>query len=296
MSKFTKTELSRRYQFSKEEANLVVQFQELVPIVFEYEDRYGNDLDEENPCVINARDLYRQLRPTDADGHHFSDKFVNKYFQMFCKDVDFISVPHLGNAPYEGDISSFSSQKLSALGISFEYKISLDMAKELCMMERTDIGKICREYFILMEKAVKRSRAWALVREPQKQGYKMMCKEKDEFVRRNFNREPDRYDYCQEAELVNMIATGYPSVDVKLMTQNPTNITRDYLSTCYNEYIDYCQKLNTTFLKMDMSFKDRTKMISTMFKANYPNCVVLTGNYSQANKNRDEYIKKVLAK
>ena len=33
-----------------------------------------------------------------------------------------------------------------------DHQLTIDMAKELCMIQRTDIGKRCREYFINLEK------------------------------------------------------------------------------------------------------------------------------------------------
>ena len=34
-----------------------------------------------------------------------------------------------------------------------EHLLSIDMAKEVCMIQRTDIGKQCRQYFLELEKA-----------------------------------------------------------------------------------------------------------------------------------------------
>ena len=33
-----------------------------------------------------------------------------------------------------------------------DHQLTIDMAKELCMIQRTEIGKCCREYFINLEK------------------------------------------------------------------------------------------------------------------------------------------------
>ena len=32
------------------------------------------------------------------------------------------------------------------------HQLSIDMAKEICMLQRTDIGKRCREYFLELER------------------------------------------------------------------------------------------------------------------------------------------------
>lgn len=42
------------------------------------------------------------------------------------------------------------------------------------MMENTDSGALCRQYFILMEKTVNRNIEWELIRYPLREGYKRM--------------------------------------------------------------------------------------------------------------------------
>ena len=58
----------------------------------------------------------------------------------FAENTDFIAV---------------SQKRLTAQGneTTFtDHAITIDMAKELCMIQRSEIGKRCREYFIEVEK------------------------------------------------------------------------------------------------------------------------------------------------
>jgi phage anti-repressor protein len=88
-------------------------------------------LNHELVKTVNARELHAGL----GVGNHFRTwikRRIEKY--DFIQDVDFITV------------------KTDAQNGAVEYFITLDMAKELSMVERTDKGKEARQYFIKMEK------------------------------------------------------------------------------------------------------------------------------------------------
>ena len=50
------------------------------------------------------------------------------------------------------DFSTFLSESTGGRP-STDHQLTLDMAKEICMIQRSEIGKKCREYFIAVEKA-----------------------------------------------------------------------------------------------------------------------------------------------
>ena len=81
---------------------------------------------------VNARELYSTLELAKGQYSRWADKNI---LDMFIKDVDYFGVRH----NVEGnDVES--------------HIVSLDVAKHLCMMARTDMGKKVREYFIECEK------------------------------------------------------------------------------------------------------------------------------------------------
>ena len=86
--------------------------------------------------TVNARDLHEFLEVKSK----FADWFKNRVSEFgFIENSDFVSV----------------SKILESGGRSIEYHISIDMAKELSMLERNDKGKQARLYFIECERVAK---------------------------------------------------------------------------------------------------------------------------------------------
>lgn len=86
--------------------------------------------------TVNARELHEFLEVKSK----FADWFKNRVSEFgFIENSDFVSV----------------SKILEGGGRSIEYHISIDMAKELSMLERNDKGKQARLYFIECERIAK---------------------------------------------------------------------------------------------------------------------------------------------
>lgn len=85
--------------------------------------------------LINARQPHQALKVKRDFSTWIKDR-INDY--GFIENEDFF--PILGKSP-----------KLFGRP-SIEYHITLDMAKELCMLERSELGRQARRYFIEQEK------------------------------------------------------------------------------------------------------------------------------------------------
>ncbi len=133
--KFTKEELSQ-YGLSDEEITTILEYQALLPILQSQNDN----------STVNARDLHKQLK----SGRKFTDWIENRIesYQLI-KDVDYFTI----SRKYE--IDGFTESK-----DILDYILTLDCAKQLAMVERTDIGALVRRYFITIEKAFKNRNNW----------------------------------------------------------------------------------------------------------------------------------------
>lgn len=95
--------------------------------------------DENGTLLVNGRELHRYLEVKTR----YNDWFVDMLSFGFTENVDF---------------SSFTEKRVKPQGgrPSIDHALTLDMAKEISMIQRTDKGKEARRYFIEVEKQHKR--------------------------------------------------------------------------------------------------------------------------------------------
>ena len=109
---------------------------------------FAGELAGEQQTLVNARDLHATL----SVGKDFSTWIKDRLETYgFINGVEF--------SPVLGKTSIFGGRPKT------EYILSLDMAKELCLVENTEQGRKARRYFIDMEK-VARLEVPAYLRQP----------------------------------------------------------------------------------------------------------------------------------
>lgn len=262
---FTKRQLMDQCGFTAEETKIILDYQKKLPILVENDGVDG--------FCINARDLYAELTKEpkiSKSGKHF--KTVTQFADWIKKKIS--DFGFIENFDYIL-ISEKNEIKLSHGGDrkSVDYLLTIDMAKQLAMIDKKEVGFLTRRYFILMEKAVKKHCDWSLVREPLREGYKKMQAALDSYMMIRVQRHADDWDYRFEADALNIIATGFPAKEIRLFVGCKDKLTRDSLTTTYNEYLLKLQELNIVYLGMDMNRYDRYKMLKQSFDILYPNAI-----------------------
>lgn len=158
--KFRDKELKLYSKLNQKDIDVIMTYQKLLPI-----------LQDDNLNSINARDLWKQLvkTKTDKSDKRAMDKNYRAWINKRIKDYDFEeSVDYYIEWVKDGEkytsqknsVTPLTDSQLTGNGYSKENKITLEMAKELCMIEKNDIGKISRKYFIAIEKAFKERVEW----------------------------------------------------------------------------------------------------------------------------------------
>lgn len=103
--------------------------------------------------VVSARELHSQLQVKTQ----FKDWFPRMCEYGFVENQDYCSILSSGNN------QQLTKEQIAQGGTNKkDYAITLDMAKELCMIQRTEIGKRFRNYFIECEKKLMSSGGYAI--------------------------------------------------------------------------------------------------------------------------------------
>ena len=153
--------------------------------------------------LVSARDLHKGLRLTTR----FS-KWVDQNFHDFESGIDFMSVTGVTDMPNGG------TKPIQ------DYAVTIDMAKQLCMMSHTELGKKYRRYFIELE------RKWNDPQEVVKRGYAILQNENARLKIENAEMKPkalfaDAVSVSETSILVGELA--------KLLKQNGVEIGQNRL-------------------------------------------------------------------
>lgn len=296
VKKFTKRQLLDQCGFDAEESQIILNYQKKLPVLVE------NDGLVEH-CA-NIKDLYSQLHVKTR----FSRWVENNLINNFDVSEYFISfVNSKGETVAFEDHCGLSPQKLNNLGVEKVYMINLDCAKEIAMFAGTALhandelkknSKMARKYFILMEKAVKKNLEWELIRNPLKEGYKLMQKELNEYMNRMVQRNADDWDYSIEADALNVIATGFKAQEIRAYVGCKDKITRDSLTATYNEYLLKLQEWNILFIRSNKNRYERYKQLKEYFDLTFPNAIPIRNDVdiSRIIENKNKLIEEVRLK
>ena len=249
-----------RLDFTEDEAKLIVKAQAQFPELL--------TLDEsENEFIISSRKLHEQLE-VGRDYSTWVKGRISKY--NFVENVDFVVI---WNDTKTGVVVEYNgnSNSMVKLGYTIDYIFTLERGKELCMVENNDNGTLCRRYFILMEKAVKKMSDWLLIRNPQKQGYKDMSKAvKYNYMQLHNGEEPNQFIYINNADMVNLALLGHKSKAMKeLLEVQYDDALRDHVTLEVNKALYELQQLNENLLYSNVDFKTRKMIIETTVRTKY---------------------------
>ena len=168
--------------------------------------------------LVSARELYKGL-----DIKKRFSVWVSQNFKEFEENQDFTSVP-------EGTVVKSGNGTVRKYD---DYFLTIDMAKQLCLMSRTEKGKEYRKYLIEVE------RKWNDPQEIVKRGYAILQNENTRLKLENAQMKP-------KALFADAVATSKSDILIgqlaKILRQNGYDIGQNRLFKWLREHHYLCSK------------------------------------------------------
>lgn len=218
---------------------------------------------------INGREVHRLLRV----GRDYS-KWIKARIEQagFIENQDFITVENLAvDLPEMASKNTvhflrdkIGEQKETRGGHNrFDYIISLDMAKHLCLMEKNEIGRAIRQHFIEAEQQLKQVAPKVYKNTLAKTLERLESidrnREMTDSIKANLQRhgtKPKAYHYSQEQEMLDSLALGMNVRQWKTQRGIKGN-ARDMFTTPQLTLLKTLQATNTALINLDMNYYER---------------------------------------
>ncbi len=155
---------------------------------------------------------------------------------------------------------------------SKDYRLTINMAKELAMVERTEQGRAIRKYFIQCEEALQRSvpeisaryRQQLKARISAASNFKPMCQALDA-ARAEQGKDTLQRHYSNESNMISRIALGGITANQwAQMNGHPKDRARDHMTAEQLEHLSYLERTNITLIDMGMEYHDRKAELSRL--------------------------------
>ena len=102
---------------------------------------------KDGELLVSARDLHKGLILDEGKSERFSQWF-NRYLKYgFEENIDYMVCKKIYAANQYGGEKELE-----------DYALKIDMAKEICMLQRSEKGRQCRKYFIECERKLKENK------------------------------------------------------------------------------------------------------------------------------------------
>ncbi|UJT80192.1 antA/AntB antirepressor family protein [Edwardsiella piscicida] len=240
------TSVASSYTDASSNHHVVNEFADIVPVV-------SGRIGERETSVVSGTSLHKALgvatRMTD-----WIKRRIGEY--GFKEGLDYIIVENLRSP----NLSSAKSRQQ----ISHEYLTTLDMAKELAMVERSEQGRAIRRYFIQCEEALQLTAPEVAARYRRKLKarigvanlFKPMCSAL-ESVRAEQGKVTQSHHYSNESNMISRIVLGGLTAKQWAGMNGLVGDPRDSMNAEQLEHLSYLESTNITLLDMGMDYLQR---------------------------------------
>ena len=264
MKRLTKKELMEKLGATEEEAKIVVQYEGLFPEL----------LDEEEGFKINTEILWEKLDKPQSEYRKFKNRNIinifeenNDYETKWTKNNKIIDEDNFVRVGLDVN----NQQQMARNGYKQIIYVTIDCAKQISMLSKTNIGKLVRKNFIICERLLRKNIDWINVRLPQKESYKQMSEEIDkQFQQLHNGKHPQNFIYSNEANMINKELLGKSAKDINEFFNSENNgLTRNHLTIEMNQAIHDLQIMNMGFIMSGLVYEQRKQFIRKIVDNKY---------------------------
>ncbi|APR02372.1 TPA: antA/AntB antirepressor family protein [Clostridium botulinum] len=251
MKKFSKRFLKEVLGFNEEEIKLTMECQRKFPEL----------LTNEAKEIDSARELYLKLGLKETNWSRWSKKNIlnNEFFK---ENIDWKSLFFKTNGDKSRSEGNFAK----------DFSISIEMAKHLSMMARTENSYRFRQYFILIEKSIRGLQEHNEVREPEKENYNLM----KEAIVKDYSSKHDNvtefdinYLMIRESNMINQNLLGFKANEVRSKLGYVDKETREHLEISNNKIINELEIIIIGLVTAGVEFDERNKIIKNICDKKY---------------------------
>ena len=203
---------------------------------------------------INARDVHRLLKVGRMYQHWIKARIKQA---GFIENQDFVIVQNSTIG-----LPKLASEKGGDTR-SYDYIVSLDMAKHLCLMEKNEIGRAVRQHFIDAETQLKQVAPAVYKNTLAKTQARLAAidhnREMTDAIKAMLQRTgttPKTYHYSQEQEMLDSLVLGM-NVRQWRKKQGIVGNVRDQFTTGQLNTLKILQSTNTALINLDMNYHER---------------------------------------
>lgn len=203
---------------------------------------------------INARDVHRLLKVGRMYQHWIKARIKQA---GFIENQDFVIVQNSTIG-----LPKLASEKGGDTR-SYDYIVSLDMAKHLCLMEKNEIGKAVRQHFIDAESQLKQVAPTVYKNTLAKTQARLASidhnREMTDAIKAMLQRTgttPKTYHYSQEQEMLDSLVLGM-NVRQWRKKQGIVGNVRDKFTAKQLNTLKILQSTNTALINLDMNYHER---------------------------------------
>ncbi|EAM2671876.1 antA/AntB antirepressor family protein [Salmonella enterica] len=228
------------------ENSLGGNFAEIIPVI-------SGVIGRQKTEIVSAKSLHSALG-VKRDFTTWIKGRIKRY--SFTEGVDYVVVENL-TSPVPG--SSKSRQR-----VEHDYLITLNMGKEMAMVERTEQGRAVRRYFIRCEEELHKAapeKAAKLRRELKARitaasYFKPMCAALD-LQRAEQGKTTQPHHYTTEANMLARIVLGGMTAKQWAQSNGMTGEPRDHMSTLQLAHLSYLEQSNITLIETGQDYHQR---------------------------------------